>query len=364
MAHSLVSLTRAAVLILVMPTAAVAQEKSDSNWSFYGHLNLGIWSADDGFDSDTTFTENDNSNSRAGVIFTHPLSGGGEFRLHFETAFGLTGSNAISIGNSDLDLRFRRQELRKFEAIVATPNLGTFSAGQGSIATDGSGEADFSGTDVAAYSDLTDLAGSQVFRTTAGAASGFSVRSGFGSFDGGRRFRIRYDSPSFNGFGLAATAGIEILTRGDSNEYYDLGLTYDKDYGDFRLAGRLGYSVRGRAEELLVGSLAYLHKPTGINLAVGAGQQQQGDDDYVYVKAGVIRNWLDIGSTAFSVDYYDGSNFGVTGSDSQSVGLAVVQKIDQANLELFATYRMFELSDVGVGLRDLDVTLIGARWSF
>ncbi|WP_299673864.1 porin [uncultured Roseobacter sp.] len=353
----------AGLLALALPLAATAQQ-AGPEVDFYGHLNLGIINVDNGDGSNTGLTDNDNSNSRIGLIYKQPLQGGAEFRLHFETALGFTGSSSINGADDGFEQNYRRTEIRKFEAIYQSHTFGTFSFGQGSIATDSTAEADFSGTSVIAYSSLQDQAGSQVFQLAGGGASGFDIGDAFSAFDGGRRFRIRYDTPSFAGFSLAVSAGEEVLTRGNEDEFYDIGLKYDQDYGAYQVAARAGLSIRDSDEELLLGSVAILHKDTGLNLSVATGRQQDGDASYVYIKGGIKRDWIAAGETRISLDYYAGEDFGVTGSDSSSVGLAVVQKVDAWNTELYASYRTFEFDDTGADLLDQDVTFVGARWRF
>lgn len=358
--RSTLALTTCAA-VFAAPTLTRAQDAPALD--FYGQLNLGVISVDNGASSNTTFTDNDNSNSRIGVIYKQGLSNGGEFRLHFESALGFTGSGSINGADDGFEIEYRRAELRKFEAIYETANIGTFSFGQGGTATDGTAEADFSGTSVIAYSGITDLAGNQEFQLTGGGGSGVSVGNAFSSFDGARRFRVRYDTPTYNGFALALSAGEEVLSSGNDDEFYDIALVYNQDYGDIKVAARGGLSIRDSDEELLLGSLAVLHEPTGLNIAAATGRQQEGDDSYYYVKAGVKQDWFAIGETRLSVDYYSGENFVVTGSDSTTVGLAIVQKVDRFNLEVYATYRTYEF-DGGAAVFDQDVTFVGARWKF
>lgn len=363
MRHLRLSTAFALPLIALLPSLVTAQE-AGPEWDFYGQLNLGVISVDDGFDTETNLTDNDNSNSRVGIIFRQGLNNGGEFRFHFETAIGLTGSSSITRTDNDLDLEYRRRELRKFEIIYQTARIGTFSFGQGSIATDGSAEADFSGTSVIAYSSLQDQAGAQEFRLAGGGASGVTVGNAFSAFDGGRRFRVRYDTPTYRGVGFAVSAGQEVLASGNDDEFYDFGLTYNREFGAFKVAGRLGYSIRDSAEELLLGSAAMLHEPTGLSLAVASGRRQQGDDTYLYVKAGLQRDWVDFGRTYLSLDYYRGDDFQIAGSESTSVGIAAVQKVDRYGLEIFASYRTYAFDAGGAASEDLNVTFVGARWKF
>ena len=102
--------------LAILPHAATAQNLGPE-WDFYGHLNLGIISVDDGVDTETNITDNDNSNSRVGIIFKQGLQNGGEFRFHFESALGFVGSSSINRADNDFDANYRRTELRKFEII-------------------------------------------------------------------------------------------------------------------------------------------------------------------------------------------------------------------------------------------------------
>ncbi|MEP1765641.1 MAG: porin [Sulfitobacter sp.] len=357
-------ITRLAVpALLSIPTFAAAQD-ADPVWDFYGQLNLGVLSVDNGADSETAFTDNDNSNSRVGLVFRQDLSNGGQFRFHFESALGLTGSSSINGDDSDLDLDYNRRELRKLELIYQTATIGTFSFGQGSIATDSVAEADLSGTTVAAYSSVQDIAGSQSFALNDGTISGTSVGNAFSAFDGGRRFRVRYDTPTYKGLGFAVSAGREVLSSGNDDEFYDFGLSYDRDFGDYKVVGRLGHSIRDSAEAFTLGSTSVLHEPTGLSFGLAAGRARDSGAEYVYAKAGLQRDWTSLGRTYLSADYYDGSDFSVSGSESESLGLSVVQKLDDYNVELYATYRTFDFSDNGNSFEDVDVTFVGARWKF
>ncbi|UWR21972.1 porin [Sulfitobacter sp. S190] len=362
MALTVRKLTYALPFAVLVPATAHAQDASP--WDFYGQLNLGIINVDDGSDTETSFTDNDNSNSRFGLIFSQDLANGGQFRFHFETAVGFTGSSSITREDNDFDANYRRTELRKFEIIYDTPNIGRFSFGQGSIATDSVAEADLSGTSVIAYSSLQDQAGSQIFRGPDGSDSGVTVGNAFSAFDGGRRFRLRYDTPEYNGFVFSVSGGEEVLASGNDDEFYDAAITYNRDYGDYKVLGRVGYSIRDSDEELLLGSTAVLHEPTGLSLHVAAGRQQEGEANYVYVKGGYQRDWFAVGRTFLSVDYYRGDDFDTIGSESTSYGIAAVQKLDAYNVELYASYRTFEYEGGASAVDDIDVTFVGARWKF
>lgn len=357
------TVTVAALGLAVVPAMAQAQSAGPV-WDFYGQLNLGVVSVDDGVDSNSAFTDNDNSNSRIGLTMTQALQNGSELKLTLETGLGLTGSSSLNGQDNDFDGEYRRTELRKLDLSYRTPTMGTFSFGQGSTSTDGSAEADFSGTGVAAYVGISDIAGGQSLRFADGTLSAVSIGNTNSSFDGSRRLRVRYDTPVFSGFSASVSAGQEVLKSGDDNDYYDIGTRYANDYGDYKVDARLGYSFRDSTNDLVMGSTAVLHEPTGLSLAVSAGRRVGGEGDYAYIKAGLTRDYLAIGSTSFSIDYYDGNDFVVAGSSTSSVGVAVVQRLDQYNTELFATHRTYEFDSASASYQDMDVTFVGARWKF
>ncbi len=351
----------AVALAFLVPQVAAA----DPTFEFYGQLNFGIFDVDDGTESETFFTDNDNSNTRIGFRYSNALAGGAEVKFNFETALGIQGSAGATMDDNDSDIDLDRTELRKLEVAYVTPGFGTITFGQGSTATDGSAEADFSGTGVIAYSGISDLAGSFQFRPENGALSGIDIGDTFKSFDGARRFRLRYDTSAWNNIVFSVSGGEEVLDRDNDNEYYDIGAKYTEDYGDIKVDGRLGYSWVSGGDELLVGSLAGLHKPTGVSLAVAAGaQQDEGNDDFIYAKLGYQQEWFAIGTTALSLDIYEGNNYALDDSDSSSVGLAVVQNIDAYALEVYAAYRTHEFDAPGTDFEDIDVFAIGARWKF
>lgn len=357
---------RAATALAFLASTGLARagEAGQPAFEFYGQLNFGIFHVDDGQGNDTYLSDNDNSNSRIGIIHQTELANGHRLKFHFESGLGFSGSAAATLDDNDLDLKWRRTELRKLEVVYGTPTYGTFSFGQGSTATDGVAETDFSGTSVVHYSSINALAGRVEFRDVTGARLGTTVNTAFKNFDGARRFRLRYDSPSYNGLGLAISAGQEVLRHGDDRDYYDLALRYDRDLDQFKVSGRIGYAWAGSDRSTVASSIAVFHKATGLNLAFAKGRQQETGADYAYLKLGLKRRWIDMGETAVSFDLFKGVNLAGIGSQSKSYGLGIVQKWDRYNTELYAGYRSYELKGVSVAVADIDVAVIGARWKF
>ncbi|MEE4187078.1 MAG: porin [Roseobacter sp.] len=354
-------LLSALALVVAAPQIAAANPTFD----FYGQLNFGLFDVDDGTESETFFTDNDNSNSRLGLWYSNDLAGGATVKFNFEFSLGFEGSSAATMDDHDASIDLGRSDLRKLEVIYETPTLGKLSFGQGGTATDGTAEADFSGTSVIAYVGIADLAGSFEFRPNGGALSGIAISDTFKSFDGARRFRLRFDTPSWNGLVFSVSGGEEVIDQDNEDEFYDLAGKYTADYGDVKIDSRLGYSWVSGGNGRLLGSIAGLHEPTGLSLALSAAEEQDDSDAaFYYVKLGYQQDWFAAGKTAVSIDYYDGSDFEVDGSDSSSMGIAVVQSIDAYALELYAAYRAHEFDAPGTDFEDIDSFAIGARWKF
>ncbi|MEP1929895.1 MAG: hypothetical protein ABJJ37_01285, partial [Roseibium sp.] len=262
-------------------------------------------------------------------------------------------------------LNWQRTDIRKVDFSFKTANYGTFSAGQGNMATDGAAETDLSGTTLVNYSSVPDTAGSFEFRTSAGALSGITIGDNFSNFDGSRRGRVRYDSPTFSGFRVSAAWGKEILAENNDDEFMDVALRYANEFGKIKLAGAVGISRRdsnGTDRDDTIGSISMLHD-TGFNATLALGDRE-GAGDYRYGKVGYIGNWLSAGTTALSVDYYDGSDTISSGSSSESFGFGVVQRIDSVRLEVYLGYRTYELSETTQSYQDASSVLFGTRLKF
>ncbi|WP_274629847.1 hypothetical protein [Arvimicrobium flavum] len=313
----------------------------------YGQINMGVLSYDDGQVTDTNFVDNDNSSTRAGLQMSS-TRGDWNFGSTFEVEYQPLASNDVSQVNHTPDWDFGQKNIRKAEITMANERFGKLWLGQGSMASDGTAEVDKSGTTVVAYASIPDTAGGYFFRFEDDDLSDIQVGDAFSDFDGlGRKFRVRYDTPKYNGFGLRASYGVDWVAD-DADAQYDIAATYDGDFDDFVLGGAISLSRNETNDtNFLAGSVSGLHKASGISLTLAAGQEDTDGPSgyYGYTKLGYERDFFDIGSTAFSVDYYLGKDIAAEASDSQSVGLAAVQNIDSANLSLWLLWRNYSYDD-------------------
>ncbi|NRA99003.1 MAG: hypothetical protein HRU32_04130 [Rhodobacteraceae bacterium] len=159
-----------------------------------------------------------------------------------------------------------------------------------------------SGTTLANKVTRADFAGSFQFRDPSGTLSGIDVGDVFKDLDGSRRARLRYDTPSFSGCTAGAAYGINALSSGNGS--------------------------------------------------------------YVYGNVGYGGSWLSIGDTAFSVDFYRGTDFESSGSSSDSWGVGVTQDFDAQSIEAYLGYIQYGFSDAAISYADLTSITFGARWRF
>jgi hypothetical protein len=340
--------------------------KSGGVWNFYGQVNLAYQGYDDGTETTSGIVDNGNWNTRLGFTYTQPLDSS-TLRYRFETGLGLRSSAAVSQTFEPDWIDWQRTSLRWFE-VALDSDYGTFSLGQGATASDGTAGLDDSFTFVAGATNSTDGFGSFRFRDGNGDLTDITIGQVNNAFNGARRFRIRYDTPIYNGVMLSASYGQNVLTEGDDNDYSDVAIRWTGDLGDFAVRSALGYqwidNPDGNDVERLAGSVSVVHAPTGLNFAVSAGQQVDGAS-YVWTRAGWQTDYFAAGTTSLSVDYYSGRDFLSDGARTVNYGIYAVQTIDSASVDIYAGWRRFTYSDeLGGTYQDADGILVGARFFF
>jgi len=277
---------------------------------FYGQFNLAYQSFNDGQQTTSNLVDNGNWNSRLGFTMTQPL-GENTLRARFESGLTLRNSSPVSQTETPDWGEWRRTLLRWFE-VALDSKYGTVSLGQGATAANGTTGLDDSFTFIAGATDSTDGFGSFRFRNNAGELTTVAIGQVNSALDALRRFRARYDTPVFGGVMLSASYGKNVLVPADNNDYYDAALRWTGDLGEIAMRSAIGYqwidNPDGNLTERLAGSVSLLHKPTGLNLALSAGDEIDGPN-YYWARAGWRIDGLAAGTTSLSIDYYNGSDF-------------------------------------------------------
>lgn len=352
---------------LRLPNFENIPSKHPRTVEYYAQLNPGSFYVDNGGKAATNIEDNDASPSRIGMTISWEYPDTGTLVFNAETGLGVSGSSDSSVSGESSSIEIGKNTIRHFELIYTSPQIGRFYAGQGNMASDGVAYSDLSGTTIASYAGITDFAGDAGFTTSDGSDAGFTVSDVFATYDGPRRFRLRYDTPNYNGFTLSLATGKNLLNSNDSNKYHDVGLRYDKDYGNVLLNSSIGFTLFNNTDSLLTGSMSALHKSSGVSFTVAAGTPETSNARYIFSKLGYQGDWLKFGKTALSIDIYRGENFRNDGAHSLTYALGAVQRLkrfERFSVDLYASYRLYDYDTSGADLNTISVTLVGVRFKF
>ncbi len=357
-----------------------------------GQVNRAVLYGDNGNDDEIFYTDNDNSGTRFRFVASGRLNddvtAGATIELQFES-------------NSSTDIRFNANGGTGGTASGATPvgeriaevwlnsaSMGKLSLGQGNTASNGTAETDLSGTGLAQYSLTSGGADGLQFQN--GGVVGTTLSANFTNLDGGsRRDRIRYDTPTFAGFRLSASA-----SQGGRN---DVALRYANQFAGARIAASIGWqnasAVTGAApaaatatvipavgaptlgtnavtnaagvSDRISGSISVL-LDNGFNLTFAAANEDRdiGDDKkFFYGKVGFQTNSVSMyGRTSFSIDYYQSEDMAsATSGTATAYGFGAVQNLDPIGAQMFLSVKNFELDG---GSDDVFAVFTGMRIKF
>ncbi len=218
-----------------------------------GQINRVVIQADDGNDDAIFFSDSDTSSSRLRAKGSGDF-GNGQAGFTWEHQF--ESNSGASITLPGVAAGTRPDGLRKAE-VWMSGDYGKITFGQGSDAIDGVTEYDLAGntfwaTSVAAYT-VDHMASITFVDSNTGAPTGVTVGSVITSFDGGRRDRIRYDSPTLGGalsFAVSLADGEQIDAHiAGNHEFGQSAFTWALGVRDFGDAGaRVTNPVTGAIE--------------------------------------------------------------------------------------------------------------------
>ncbi|WP_157953596.1 porin [Zobellella maritima] len=338
-----------------MAPAAVGSGNDKIRVSVSGHVNRALLVVDDGEETDLYHVDNDSSSTRLRVIgegdVSPDLTVGTaiEVQLESNSSFAVSQDNESADGDSISD--------RRLEVYFDHDRAGKLWMGKGWTASEDSSEMDLSGTALAGYSSTADIAGGMKFRDGAGNLTGNTVGDTFINLDGlGRQNRLRYDTPSVGGAKLAASA-VE-------DGAWDTALSYSADYGMGSMAAAVAYSDQKDNSGQVNGSASFLHN-SGVSVTLAAGERDNVEDpNFVYGKLGYQNQWLSTGTTALSADYHVTNHAVERGDKGKSIGVQMVQNIDNWATEVYVGYRNYDLERAGASLDEVDAVIAGARVKF
>lgn len=325
-----------------------------------GQVNRMMTVADDGKDTTTFYTDNDASNSRLRIVGTAPVNDDLTIGSRIEFAVAPDESGKVS---QDQETTGDFWDQRWAEVYLSSKRFGKLSLGKGDTASNNSAEVDLSKTDVIQYASIADVAGGLKFRDGDDQLTDIKVADVFQDEDGlSRASRVRYDTPTWNGFYLAASAVSD--SRWDGSAWWSGKLS------GFSAAGAFAVADRGTDSEDLRydSSFSILHDETGLNFTISGALTERPDDSdstNFYAKLGWIGRWFSVGPTALGIDYTKAENEPSEAEDGDSISFAVVQQFEKHGTELYAIVRNFSVdSDEQNDLEDITIGSVGARVKF
>jgi predicted porin len=345
--------------VMVLASAAHALEASVS-----GQVNQMVMWADNGEDSKVFVADNDNSSTRVRFEGAEEMDWG-KFGFTMEIEAQRNASNRLDIpaeGEAWDDGSFEWND-RKLEAYFDA-NWGKISLGKGDGAANGTSEVDLSGTTVAGYSEITATAGGFSFIDSNTKEKVTTVGKTRNNFDGlSRNERIRYDTPTWGGFSLAAS-----YTNGQAYEFAGF---WAGVFADHEIVVEAGYVDSQEREQIepedenfsQFGASASWLAPFGLNLTAAYGSRDfelEGKEDATnwYVKLG----WI-IGIHALAIDYGVTEELQEKDDEGTNYGLFYVMK-PWKGIEFYGAGRVYQLDRTGVDLEDITQIYAGTRIKF
>lgn len=360
--------------------------------SVYGKVNQSVMFWDDGNEQNAYIVTNDASRSRfgfkGGAKINSDLSANFRVEIGIRTANSKRDNQNDPLGETGFDVRHAWWNIK-------SKKYGTIQVGHTPTASQEITEINLAGTsDVGKYSDVEDSGGGFLLVRKGGAAplTGTNTqwrrliaRTGAQPGEGDRREAILYETPEFAGFtGTAAWGG---------DDFWDVGLRYEQEFGHIKVEAGVAYSkINDRNDDtathgcpvrdgtsgdakcsMLGGSISVLDTKSGIYGNFAAGQMWDDnangthaslpagvDDTYKFwaTEVGIQRKWNELGKTTVFGQYYSYEGGAITQSVASNVsplasaniassgvdmwGAGIMQKIDAADMKLYALYRHYE----------------------
>ena len=199
------ALSTAALGIPAPAHAESIKNNSPVELTIGGQLNRAFLYVNDGEEGMYRHVDNENDSTRIFLNADGKINADWSVGTQFIMLMRSNPSNEMSATTESAGTSNFEEEAA--EVYFTHKRLGTLWLGQGDTATNGISETDLSGTGVAGYSSVGDVAGGFAFVTSAtGARSTATIGGAADNLDGlNTADRIRYDSPEINGFHLSTS---------------------------------------------------------------------------------------------------------------------------------------------------------------
>ncbi|MCH9807311.1 MAG: porin [Alphaproteobacteria bacterium] len=330
--------------------------------TIYGQVTSGVmyWNADgNGVDESNVYVvDPQTSGTRFGFKGSAAINSEWSAGYHIELQFQQADATRVRVDNDEgQDI----PEFRQAHWWLKSKRLGKIRVGQADQANSGIAEISVANELIADAMSSSHAGGSIIRNDLAGPA--------ITNFEFNRQNIVRYDTPTIAGFLFSASWG--------EDDVWSVALRYAGEFGGFKVATGIAYGentdssngAAGAADpviEIVNGSLSIKHMPTGLFSTASAGQRDRAgfatEETFYHVSAGLERKFFALGKTTLfgMVGEYEDQSF----ESAQYWGLGAVQKIDAAAMDMFISWRNYDI-DSGTGIEsDFDVVLGGARVKF
>ena len=367
------SVAAAALFAVAAPAHAgtVANGNDTSSVTLSGHFNYAVMYMDDGEAASTTIVNNNNSTTRGRIVVKGKLNEAVSVGAVSEWAMGSSSSNQVSPSTSTTQgtpvgtgaFFTERHTYVKFDH----KQFGSVRLGQTSEATDGNGEKNMTGATDVVYGGNTVVGNAIALRRNNGATAPTTVTVGDLIRHGGEGTRsdvVRYDTPSFGGFGIA--------TSYQADGSADVSGSFSGKFGGFAVGASYGYaSLSGSSttdENTHGGSIAVGHD-SGLNFRASMGQVEfkaasRDEAENWSVGGGYKAKLIGTGSTNFAIDYSEFENVSANDDKLTLLSIGVVQNTD-AGVNFYLGYQLFQAEQASnVDYEDASTIMAGTKVVF
>ena len=338
----------AIALLAITPAHAV-------DFAISGQINRAVLYGDDGTSAKWFFVDSDNSSTRFRFTGSNEFEGGWDVGIVWEVQMESNSTADVNIQNGNNDLGDVTFTERKMEFWIE--KWGRLWLGQGDTASNSTSEVDLSGTDLAAYSSVSDVGNSFEFRDD-GDLTGITVGGSRSNFDGlSRKDRVRYDTPKFAGFYASGSTG--------QGSIWDAALRYAGDFGWAKFAAAGAYADFGTSSSTndnQFSSSASILFDFGLNFTASyAYRKRDGTDPWnLFGKVG----YKFLEKHAASIQYSRTDSLSAKDDKGDTFGIGYVFS-PWKSVELYGTYYLHMLDrDQGSDPDDINIFMAGGRVKF
>jgi len=308
--------------------------------------------------------DNNNAQTRFGLRASVDTSS--DWQVGGRIEYGIVSNSSFVVNNENTNTSDSVFNLRWAEVSFRNQKYGKISLGKGDAASNGIAQVDLSGTVVASYSNIKDMAGATLwYNSTNDFLSDIKIWQVYNDFDGlSRTDRIRYDTPSLAGFTIGASAS--------SGDAFDAALRYNRKFGETKMAAAFGAANPGdllsNSDAIVGGSISVLF-PMGLNATFSSGYSDLKDAERDnptnwWTKLGYQTKFYSSAVTSFSVDYGETSDFLANGDKGKTWALAAVHDVINWGTEFYLAYRGHNLDSDTYDFDDIHTFWTGARLKF